>query len=174
MKNITTTLISILFFTTFFGNLQAQEEPLKEYAEDRKELKLCFYPSTLRMINLANNPDFDHLVGGIEKLLIYNLDSTARAEKSYKQLIPEYEKLGFEEYASAYGGGMNFYVYGKDTRSDSEYIGIISRDETLTVFFMRGKMALANIPKLMQSIGEGDFINPFDFNIEDFGKNTQD
>ena len=174
MKNTTTILISLVIWLGLSLNLDAQEQALKDFAEDRKESKFCFYPSTLRMVNLANNPDFDELVGDIEKLLIYNLDSATRAEKSYKQIITAYEALEFEEYASAYGGGLNFYVYGKENRKETEYIGILKRDDMLTAFYMRGQIALNKIPHLMQSMSEGDFINPFDFNIDDFGKSTQD
>lgn len=148
----------------------AQEQPLKDYAEDRRESKFCFYPSTLRMVNLANNPDFDELVNGIEKLLIYTLDSTARANKTYNELFATYEKLNFEELASAYGGKMNFYLYGKD----EEYIGVIRQEDVLTAFYLRGRLAANKLPQLIQSMNEGDFINPFDFNIDNFGKHTQD
>jgi len=169
-----TILISLILTVGYISPIFAQEQPLKDFAEDRKERKFCFYPSTLRMVNLANNPDFDELVSGIDKLLIYNLDSTARADKAYKELIATYEELDFEEYASAYGGDLNFYVYGKDMRKGTEYIGIIRQEDVLTAFYMRGTIAMNKIPKLMQSMGEGDFINPFDFNLDDFGKNTQD
>jgi len=169
-----TILISLILLMGNLSSLFAQEQPLKDFAEDRRENKFCFYPSTLRMVNLANNPDFNELVSGIEKLLIYNLDSTARADKAYKELIATYEKLDFEEYASAYGGEINFYVYGKDMRKGTEYIGIIRQEDALTAFYMRGTIAMNKIPSLMQSMGEGDFINPFDFNLDDFGKNTQD
>lgn len=170
----TTILISILFLLGFAWELNAQEQPLKDFAEDRKDRKFCFYPSTLRMVNLANNPEFNDLVSGIEKLLIYNLDSVSRAEKSYKEIITTYQNLEFEEYASAYGGGLNFYVYGKENKKETEYIGIVKQDDLLTAFYMRGQIAMNKIPKLIQSMNEGDFFNPFDFNIDDFGKNTQD
>jgi len=164
-----TILISFILLLGF-QNLFAQEQPLKDFAEERRENKFCFYPSTLRMVNLANNPDFDDLVNGIEKLLIYSLDSTARADKTYKDLIATYEELDYEELASAYGGKLNFYIYGKD----KEYIGIIRQEDLVTAFYMRGQIAMNKLPQLMQSMSEGDFINPFDFNLDDFGKNTQD
>ncbi len=171
---VKTTLISLILVLGFIAPVLSQEKPLKDFAEDRKERKFCFYPSTLRMVNLANNPDFNDLVNGIEKLLIYNLDSASRADKAYKQIISTYQELDFEEYASAYGGNLNFYIYGKDMRKGTEYIGIIRQEDVLTAFYMRGTIAMNKIPKLMQSMGEGDFINPFDFNLDDFGKNTQD
>lgn len=170
----TTILISLIILLGLSWDIEAQEQPLKDFAEDRKDRKFCFYPSTLRMVNLANNTDFDDLVSGIEKLLIYNLDSTARADKSYKEIITTYQELDFEEYASAYGGGLNFYVYGKENRKETEYIGIVKQDDLLTAFYMRGEIAMNKIPRLIQSMSKGDFINPFDFNLDDFGKNTQD
>ncbi|RLC24134.1 MAG: hypothetical protein DRH21_05950 [Deltaproteobacteria bacterium] len=169
-----TIIISFILVIGCFSSLFSQEQPLKDFAEDRKEHEFCFYPSTLRMVNLANNPDFDDLVNGIEKLLIYNLDSTSRATKTYKQIITTYQKLDFEEYASAYGGGLNFYIYGKEGQKVSEYIGIIRQEDILTAFYIRGRLAMNKIPRLMQSMSEGDFINPFDFNLADFGKSTQD
>lgn len=173
MKKITT-LISLVLLLGFIAPVFSQEQPLKDFAEDRKDRKFCFYPSTLRMVNLTNNPDFDELISGIDKLLIYNLDSASRADKAYKQIISTYQELDFEEYASAYGGELNFYIYGKDIRKGTEYIGIIRQEDLLTAFYMRGTIAMNKLPQLMQSMGEGDFINPFDFNIEDFGENTQD
>jgi hypothetical protein len=154
--------------------LLGQEEPLKEFAEARKDLKLCFYPSTLRMINLYDDPTLDELVSGVRKLLLYNLDSTTIADKSYKGLIDTYSDLDFEEYISAYGEGMNFFIYGKDGRSANEYIGIIAQPDKVSVFYLRGIVALNKFPDLIESMNEGSFINPFDFNLDDFGENTQD
>ena len=68
----------------------------------------------------------------------------------------------------------SYHIYGKDIQKGAEYIGIIKQEDALTAFYMRGTIAMNKIPQLMQSMGEGDFINPFDFNIEDFGKDTQD
>jgi len=167
-------LISFFLALVFIKPILAQEEPLKDFAEDRKERKFCFYPSTLRMINLTNNPDFDDLVNGIDKLLIYNLDSASKANNAYQEIISAYQKIDYEEYASAYGGGINFYIYGKERNKETEYIGIIKREDMLTAFYLRGRLAINKLPDLIQSISEGDFINPFDFNLKDFGKNTQD
>lgn len=99
----TKTLISILLLAGLFQPLLSQEETLKDYAEDRRERKFCLYASTLRMINISQNEDYDEMVNGIEKLLIYKLDSTARADKSYKEMLATYRENGFEEYMVMYG-----------------------------------------------------------------------
>jgi len=167
-------LISFLFLFGYHLPVFAQEQPLKDFAEERKEMKFCFYPSTLRMINLAHNPDFDELVSGIDKLLVYTLDSAARANHSYRQIVDKYKSLGFEELTSVYGGDFNLFIYGKDRKQETEYTGIISQGDKLTAFYMRGNIAFGKIPRLFQSLKSGDVINPFDFNLNDFGKNTQD
>ncbi|MCF6171216.1 MAG: DUF4252 domain-containing protein [Bacteroidales bacterium] len=174
MMKKTTILISILLLSGHFLPVCAQEQPLRDFAEDRTEHKFCFYPSTLRMLNLSNNPDFNKLANGIQKLLVFNLDSTARADKAYKQLITTYQELDYEELASAYGGEMNFYVYGKEKGEDSEYIGVIRKQDMTTAFYLRGQLAVSVLPGLMESMNASDFINPFDFNLSDFGKGTQD
>jgi Domain of unknown function (DUF4252) len=166
-------LISFFLLLVSIKPILAQEQPLKDIAEDRKEHKFCFYPSTLRMINLTHNPDFDELVNGIDKLLIYDLDSTARANNSYRDIISAYQKLNYEEYASAYGGGIDFFIYGKEKGHETEYIGIVKHNDMLTAFYLRGHLAVSNLPELIQSMRNGNFINPFDFNIKDFGKYTQ-
>jgi hypothetical protein len=114
------------------------------------------------------------LVSGINKLLVYQLDSASAADKSYKSLIETYKDLDYEEYISAYGDGMNFFIYGKEGRKDTEYIGVIAQAESVSVFYLNGFIALNKFPELIDSMNEGDFINPFDFNLDDFGENTQD
>ena len=171
MKKI---LISILFITVFYLSGFSQEQPLKDFAEDHTEMKLCFYPSTLRMINLSHNPDFDEMVSGIDKLLVYTLDSAAKANHNYRQIIKNYKALGYEELASASGGGLDLYIYGTDRHRENEFVGIIKQNEKLTAFYMRGDIDFAKIPVIVQTVKNGDVINPFDFNLNDFGKHTQD
>ena len=171
MKKI---LISFLFILGYHLPGVAQEQPLKDFAEDHKEMKFCFYPSTLRMINLAHDPGFDEMVSGIDKLLVYTLDSAARADRNYRQIIDKYKGLGFEELASATGGGLDLYLYGKDRRKENEFVGIINQNDKLTAFYMRGEIDFSKIPGIIQTVKSGDVINPFDFNLNDFGKHTQD
>lgn len=151
-----TILLSSVLVMGLFHPLFPQEKPLKDFAEDRKERKLCFYPSTLRMINLAGNSDFDDLVNGVEKLLIYNLDSATRAGGAYKEIVAIYQNLGYEEYASAYGGGIDFYIYGKERKKASEFIGVIRKEDVLTAFYMRGRIAMNKIPRLVRLVSEGE------------------
>ena len=166
--------ISFLFLFGFYLTGFSQEQPLKDYAEEHTEMKLCFYPSTLRMINLSHNKAFDEMVGGIDKLLVYTLDSVAKAGRGYTRIIEKYQGLGYDELAAVYGGGFDIFIYGNDRRKENEYVGIIKQDDKLTAFYMRGSLDFSKIPGMIQTLKNGDVINPFDFNLTDFGKHTQD
>ena len=150
-----------------FPSLRAQEAPFKEYADAHKDRKFCFYPSTLRMINISQNPDYNEMVNGVEKLLIYTLDSAATANNNYKEIISDYQNLGYEEYAAMYGGKTNFFLYGKENDHD--------RNNRNHASYMRGRIGWQKIPDLMQSFQSDDVINIFDLKSnKKSGKHTRD
>jgi hypothetical protein len=157
----------VLVFCLFIGLLpvlNAQETAFKDYADKHKERKFCFYPSTLRMINLAKNPDYYELVNGIEKMLVYTLDSAAKASQSYKSIITSYKKSGFEEYVSMSGGTSTFIMYGKESKSENQFVGIMKSEDALFAFYLRGRIGWQKIPALMQSFQSDDMINIFELN----------
>jgi len=163
----------ILIFWLLAGvlpSLKAQETPLKAYADKHNERKFCFYPSTLRMINIAKNPDYNELVNGIEKLLVYTLDSATKAGQSYKSLITSYKKIGFEEYVSIAGGKTNFILYGKENKNENQFVGVMRSGDAMYAFYLRGRIGWQKIPALMQSFQSDDMINIFDLNKQKSGK----
>jgi len=151
----------------------AQETPFKKYADAHKERKFCFYPSTLRMINIAKNPDYYELVNGVEKLLVYTLDSAAKANQSYKGLITSYKKIGFDEYVTMAGGKTNFILYGKENKNENQFIGVMKSEDAMYAFYLRGMIGWQKIPALMQSFQADDMINIFDLNKQKSGKHSQ-
>jgi hypothetical protein len=154
-------------------SLLAQETSFKDYADAHKDRKFCFYPSTLRMINIAKNPDYYELVNGIEKLLVYTLDSAAKAGQSYKSLITSYKKIGFEEYVTVAGGKTNFILYGKENKNENQYVGVMKSEDAMYAFYLRGRIGWQKIPALMQSFRTDDMINIFDLNKQKSGKRPQ-
>ena len=151
----------LLILGLFAQPLLAQEDILKSYAEDKNLRKFCFYPSTLRMVNLDNNPDFNELVGGIDKLLIYTLDSSATASKDYVNIIKEYEAAGYEEYASMWGG-TTLFLYG----NQSALVGVFGNSETAAAFHMNGFVAVEKIPSLMETLEDNQLLNFFDLKTQ--------
>ena len=156
-------------------SLKAQETPFKAYADAHKDRKFCFYPSTLRMINIAKNPDYNELVNGIEKLLVYTLDSAANASQSYKSIITSYKKIGFEEYVTMDGGKTKFIMYGKENNNENEnqFVGVMKSEDAMFAFYLRGRIGWQKIPALMQSFQADDMINIFDLNKQKSGNHPQ-
>jgi hypothetical protein len=154
-------------------SLMAQETPFKAYADAHKDKKYCFYPSTLRMINIAKNPDYNELVNGIEKLLVYTLDSAAKAGPSYKGLITSYKKIGFEEYVTMAGGKTIFILFGKEKKDENQFVGVMKSEDAMYAFYLRGRIGWQKIPALIQSFQTDDMINIFDLNKQKSGKRPQ-
>ena len=142
------------------GPLFAQESVLKDYAEERRDRKFCFYPSTLRMINLSGNEGFNEMVKPIQKMLIYTLDSASIADKSYVQLPEKFQKNGFEEYITMYGAGNNMFVYGKE--SSEEMLGIVGMNDQIMAFYIRGNINWQKIPQLMTTMQDNEILQIFD------------
>jgi len=154
----------------FSPSLRAQETPFKDYADAHKNRKYCFYPSTLRMINIGQNPDFNDMVNGIEKLLIYTLDSAAKVGQSYKSIITSYKKIGFEEYVAISGGKTNFILYGKENKDENQFVGVMKSEDATYAFYLRGQIGWQKIPAFMQSFQTDDMINIFELNKQKSGK----
>lgn len=150
-------LLGLIFYQPLF----AQETPLKDLIEHKRDRKYAFYPSTLRMINLSQNPDYNEMVSGVEKLLIYTLDSATKADKSYRAIVETYTALGFDEYAAAYGGGRALAVLGK---GGSEFVGYFGESDLLMAFYLKGAVDWQKIPTLLNSMKQEEMLNLFDLN----------
>lgn len=148
-------MLRILPFLLLLTSLTAfgQESIIKDFAEERRNLKLCLYPSTLRMVNIKKDPDFYELVNDVEKLLIYTLDS-ATSSGSYTDWTDEYRDIGYEEYI-AMSGKMSLIVLGKD----DEYVGVTGSDGNVAAFYLRGNIPFQKIPKIIQTFESGDMLS---------------
>jgi hypothetical protein len=170
-----TSKIIIVFFLAalLLPSLRAQEAAFKAYADAHKDRKYCFYPSTLRMINIGQNPEYNDVVNGIKKLLVYTLDSAAKAGPSYKGMIASYKKAGFEEYVTMSGGKTNFILYGKENKDENQFVGVMKSEDAMYAFYLRGRIGWQKIPAMMQSFQTDDLINIFDLNKQKSGKRPQ-
>lgn len=148
--------------------ISAQEAPIKAYAEDISSRKFCFYPSTLRMINLSNDEHFDELVSGVHKLLIYQIPQTSENIDSYREMLKTYRAIDFEEYARLEGGGNHLLLLGKEGFTKEEYVGVAGAEGMLMVFYMTGDIAWENIPSIMRQLQSDNMLNFLDFDQPNF------
>lgn len=151
-----------------FLSVNGQEDLFKDFAENHKERAFCFYPSTLRMLNISGNPEFNEMVNNIDKLLVYKLDSISGADKLYAKMIDDYKSNGFEEFVFIEGGGNDMYLLGSPQEEDKEFVGIVVNNEFSLAFFLKGDIGWEQIPKMINSFQEGDFINVLDLNFSEF------
>lgn len=151
-KYLLATILALIVVPTL-----AQESIIKDFAEHRRPTRwmnpICLYPSTLRMVNLAQDPNFNEMVNDIEKVLIYTLDSATAATKSYKDLIKNYEAVGFEEYMTIFGT-QEMRIVGKE----EEYVGIVAAEGNAIAFYLRGDIPFGKIPTLLQSFQSSDML----------------
>lgn len=135
----------------------AQESIIKDFAEPRRPTRwmnpICLYPSTLRMVNLAQDPNFNEMVNDVEKVLIYTLDSATAVSKSYKDLLKNYEAEGFEEYITIFGK-QEMRIVGKE----EEYVGIVAVEGNAIAFYLRGDIPFGKIPTLLESFQSSDML----------------
>ncbi|MGB3468571.1 MAG: DUF4252 domain-containing protein [Cyclobacteriaceae bacterium] len=162
---------SIIIITLLMISLQgtfAQEGPLKEFTEENPNAKLprfskiCLYPSTLRMINITQNKDYNELVGDIEKILIYVLDSAFVEATDVYGFVDTYKERGYEEFASVKTNQQSLIILGKDT---DNIIGLMNGDgfNSTLLFYMKGRINWQKIPTLMKTLKSNDVVNIFQF-----------
>lgn len=157
-------ILILLFLMGLLQSLWAQQEIISQYTDSVKTRTYCLYPSTLRMLDLSENHEFYDVVNNIEKLVIYSLDSTAGADKSYLQMIKDYQETGFEEYMAMYGGSNLFLLYGLEESTTGTFIGVYQQDNQPQAFYLKGAIGWNKIPELFEKFQEGDLLNIFQLN----------
>ncbi|MBV6645144.1 MAG: hypothetical protein KI790_06830 [Cyclobacteriaceae bacterium] len=150
--------------------LMAQEKPLKDFAEGIRDRKICLYASTLRMINLEKNADFNQLVNGIDKLLIYTLHSDPGERSGYQSLISSYQEEGFDEYVSLTGDSKMLMIYGKEGNKD-QFVGVSNVEGYRLAFYLKGEIGWQKIPSLLQNFNNNVI---FDFIQNDLSSELND
>lgn len=159
MKKATTRIsFTLLLLGLFAQPLFAQELPLKKILGDKQERTFALYASTLRMINLSGNQEYNEMVSGVEKILIYRLDSATRANKSYLEIEPAYLEEGFEEYAKAFGGKWDMVLLGKE-EGINQFVGFLGEKNNIFAFYMRGEIDWEKIPTLINTLRNDELLD---------------
>lgn len=123
--------------------------------EDRlTDLSLYFYPSTLRMVNLDNNEEFNRLIQDIEKLIFFKMNGKFETIDLYNLIRDLQSEESFEEYVVVDGPKRKFYLLGRE--KPTETVGIALMNDEHYVFDIAGSLELKEIPKLYQYISEND------------------
>jgi hypothetical protein len=152
MKKVIVVILLVVPFTV----LRAQSKTTNSLQQKYEgSLSLYFYKNTLRMLNQAENKDFDEMVKDIEKLKFLMVDKNAKnfGMDDYKKLQRDYQA---EDYESAMTGrveGRNFDVYIKDKQGSSPGTVVLVNDSTsLYVLDMIGTIDVRKAGTLFSTI----------------------
>ncbi len=167
-------LIVLLLLMGLTQPLWAQQEIIASYADSTKTRTYCLYPSTLRMLDPTKSPEFYEVVNNIEKLVIYTLDSTASADKSYRKMLRDYQALGYDEYIAMYGGQNQLMLYGLEKNHTGHFVGVFNMGDNLQAFYMDGTIGWEKIPVLINKIQDGEMLDIFSLNTKKRGHNPHD
>ncbi|RED99454.1 hypothetical protein [Marinoscillum furvescens] len=137
----------------------AYESPIKELLQSDQVRTYAFYPSTLRMVNIANNDEIDSMASDINKLLIFRLDSTAIAKKKHLKIPDQYQSLGFEEYLTIDGGKARAALFGLSETRTSTLVGYWSATDETFAFYINGNIDWMKLPDIMEAFQDGEIAN---------------
>ncbi len=137
--------------------LFSQQKIIKDYVRDRNVKTYCFYPSTLRMINIKKDPSYNELISEIDKLLVYRLDSASIADRSYVSVIDLYAEEGLEEYAAMWGA-HTMYIYGMDGRKP-RLVGVYGNQEEALMFYLDGRINWGKLPTLLDTFQNNELMD---------------
>ena len=146
----------------------AQEWPLKDFMENNPNAELprfskaCLYPSTLRMINLSQNPEYQDLISEIDKVLVYIPDADFLNATDADKMFDQYREKDYKELASVRTNVESILILGKGT---DQFVGTLGGGELgrTMFFYIKGSLQLQNIPKLFETFQSSDMLDVFSF-----------
>jgi hypothetical protein len=139
-----------------FGQSNTVSDFLKSKAPDQS---YYLYPTTLRMINVADDPEFDKLVKDIRRMrcLLYKTDRLPST--AYERIKRGVEQEGFGlmmEYTRQ-NRTVHFYVLENNSKPEG-LIGLVQQPGELILIDVEGFADLRYLGKIINS-GFSDFAN---------------
>ncbi len=149
-------LVISFFLSTFCF---AQSSVVTDFKENHETaLSLYLYPSTLRMINIERNPEFDAMISEIKKARFFKLDSGVVSKDDLVKLEKDLANEGFEEVMFMKNKDMDLRVWGLEKRN-SELVILSKQEEEVMLLEINGMINIAKIPKLTQTFNQDGFID---------------
>lgn len=149
----------LILFIFFSITCIAQSSVVTNFKENHETaLSLYFYPSTLRMINIERNVEFDEMISDIKKARFFKLDSGVVSKDDLARLEKDLTNEGFEEVMFMKSKDMDLRVWGLEKRNP-ELVILSKSNEELMLLEINGMINIAKIPKLTQTFNQDGFID---------------
>ncbi len=150
--------ISILLLLISFCGF-SQNSAVTDFKETHgTALALYFYPSTLRMINIERNKEFDDMIRDIRKARFFRMDSGAVSSQELAEFTSELKNCGFEEVMFIKNKEMDVRVLGLEKRRP-EFVIISKTKEEVMLLEVNGMINVAKLPKLAETFNENAFLD---------------
>ncbi len=123
------TVIGLLAGLSAFGQAETTQALQKKYEDG---FVLFFYKNTLRMLNQAENKEFDDLVRNIEKLKFLMIEKKAGrlAPAEYRKIKTDYKSEAYESVMNARYEGRDMEVLIRDKKGEKLRTVILVNDST--------------------------------------------
>lgn len=141
-----------LFVLSCSNNYNEFSATTQQFQDSVKgELALCFYPSTIRMLNLDNDSVFNDLISDIKKLKIvtYNKRSDSTKTIDISILTPKIRNEGYVDLLQFKQSNRDIRVFLlKKNDEPKKLYGIISDSSQIILIDLVGKIPLKNLTAL--------------------------
>jgi Domain of unknown function (DUF4252) len=149
-------LILSVFVWCMAATAFAQSKTTEALDNRFEGLSLFFYKNTLRMLNQAEDKNFDELIKNVEKMKFLMIDRSAKFSKDdYKKLVSDYQAEAFEPAMISRFEGKSFDVYVRDKKDTPLSTVVLVGDSTrLFVLDMIGTIDVRKASALFTAIDE--------------------
>jgi hypothetical protein len=140
----------------FAGWLSAQSRTISDLKkEDNIRTGYYLYPSTIRMLNLGDDPELNRLVKDVRKLSLLNMKSGTFDQAKMDATIERLQqKEQMETYIEVKNDSLHVIVLGD--QDDRELITIARSQEDFYIAELEGTLNLGVVPKLIDNFNNRD------------------
>jgi len=157
-------ILGLTFLLALNSVIRAQSSAVTEFKDNHDtSLALYFYPSTLRMVNLQHNQEYDEMIREIKKARFFKLDSGAVTPTDIASLSETLIKSGYEELMVMKSKGNDITVLGLEKRSP-EVVVISKNGDECMLLEVTGMINIAKIPKLIDTFSSDGFLDVLNLN----------
>lgn len=149
--------LSLIFFWSV--NSFGQNSVVTEFKDNHgAALSLYFYPSTLRMVNIERNKEFDEMIREVKKARFFKMDSGAVSTADVLRFAYALKREGFEEIMTIKNRDMDVRVWGVEKRNP-EMVMLSRTGDDVMILELNGMINVAKIPKLTETFNQNAFLD---------------
>ena len=142
----------------------SKKDRLGDFTEaHHAEKSLFLYPSTLRMLNLENNEDFNEMIKDLEKGRYFSYPFNEDTSKKIKELEKQLLSDGYEELLEIKNKDLSAHVYLLDQKTPLIFASV-TNENMISLVEIEGMINPVKIPGLLENFNNEEFLNILNIN----------